>query len=343
MNRSPLLRITSAGLYCEVGGFHVDPWHPVARAITTHAHADHFVAGCKQYVTAASGRKILQHRLGPRADIFPLEFGTVLDCFGVKVSLHPAGHILGSAQVRVEYRGEVWVISGDYKVAADTTCTPFEPIRCDTFVTESTFGHPYFTWDDQQTIFDRIHQWWADNQRAGQASVVYAYSLGKAQRLLAGLDPQQGPLHVHPQIDVLNGFYRGEGIALPATQVLTEDSTTQAWDQSLIVLPPRERWHMNFPWASRYQTAFVSGWMVLPDGPHQRRVQTGFALSDHADHQELLDTVAATGAENVFVTHGYLDLLTERLRSLGLNAQPLKTPRCQTPPKIPAAQRELGF
>lgn len=340
---SPLLRPTSAGLYCEAGGFHVDPWHPVAKAIITHAHADHYVAGCRQYVTARPGKRILQHRLGPQADIRPLEYGETLDCFGVKVSLHPAGHILGSAQVRIEHRGEVWVVSGDYKVAADTTCAPFEPLRCDTFITEATFGHPHFAWDDQRTIFDAIGSWWADNQSLGQASVIYAYSLGKAQRLLAGLDPAQGPLFVHPQIAALNEYYIAEGAPLPPTHVLSETSTSDDWGRALIVLPPQDRWRTDVPWPRDYRTAFASGWMALSDGPQQRRVQTGFALSDHADHGELLQTVEATGAEAVYVTHGYLDELTDCLCAAGFNAQPLVTPRCQTPPRIPAQQRKLEF
>lgn len=343
MNRSPLLRLTSAGLYCELGGFHIDPWHPVARAVITHGHADHFSAGCKNYLTAAAGKPILQHRLGPRAVIQPVRYGESLDFFGVRVSLHPAGHILGSSQVRVEHQGEVWVVSGDYKVAPDPTCTPFEPVRCDTFITESTFGHPIFAWDRQETVFQQIHDWWRENQEQGMASLLYAYSLGKAQRLLAGLNAEQGPLFVHSSIEEMNQHYRAAGAQLPDARNSCDDIAAEDWQRALVVLPPRERWSPQLASRGPYRSAFVSGWMSLPNGPQQRRVERGFALSDHADHREILDSVAATGAKNVLVTHGYIDVLVEILQSQGLNAKPHRTPRCQSPPAIPAAQRELEF
>ncbi len=343
MNRSPLLRLTSAGLYCELGGFHIDPWSPVAKGVITHAHADHFVAGCKHYLTAKPGVEILRKRLGPRAVIQPLSYGETVDCFGVKVSLHPAGHILGSAQVRVEHQGEVWCVSGDYKVAPDPTCAPFEPVRCQTLVTESTFGHPFFAWEDQTAVFRQIHAWWRDNQQRGEASLLYAYSLGKAQRLLAGLNADQGPILVDPAVEAINHFYRDEGGVFPPSSVLTQDLPADAWSQSIVILPPAERWKPEIAGRGSYRSAFVSGWMALPDGPRQRRVETGFALSDHADHKEILATIAATGAETVLVTHGYIDVLVDLLRSRGLDAKPHKTPRCQKPPTIPATQQELEY
>src|SRR5262249_3951652 len=159
--------------------------------------------------------------------------------------LHPAGHILGSAQVRVEHQGEVWVVSGDYKVHPDPTCTPFEPIRCHTFITESTFGHPFFAWDDQRTVFEQIHAWWRSNQDLGEASYLYAYSLGKAQRLLAGLDADQGPLFTHPAIADVNAIYREEGVTLSATRSAFEELSPVDWQRGLFVLPPQERWQQN--------------------------------------------------------------------------------------------------
>lgn len=343
MKPQPLLRRTSAGLYCELGGFHIDPWHPVARAVVTHAHADHFVPGCKSYLTARPGKRVLQQRLGPQSIVQPVEFGAVIDCFGVKVSLHPAGHILGSAQVRVEHQGEVWVVSGDYKVHPDRTCAPFEPIPCQTFVTESTFGHPYFAWTGQTELFQQIHDWWRNNQSQGHASWLYAYSLGKAQRLLAGLDPEVGPIYVHPQIAAINDLYREAGVELPVTRDAFELLTAPDWQRAVFILPPQERWQDNLTPLGPYRTAFVSGWMALPNGPRQRRVETGFALSDHADYGEIIATVRATGAERTLVTHGYIDVLCDKLAEQGLTAEPLRTPRCGTPPKVPAAQPELPF
>jgi putative mRNA 3-end processing factor len=343
MKRSPLLRVTSAGLYCELGGFHIDPWHPVSRAVVTHAHADHFVRGCRSYLTAAPGMAILRRRLGPQAIVQAVPYGEAVEMFGVNVSLHPAGHILGSAQVRVEHAGEVWVASGDYKVAPDPTCEPFEPIRCQTFITESTFAHPYFAWQPQAAVFDQIHAWWRQNQEEGLSSLLYAYSLGKAQRLLARLRLDQGPVFAHPAIEELNQHYRDAGIALQGIQSFSPGIPAADWQRAMVVLPPAERWHPAMAQLGSYRTAFASGWMLLPNGPRQRRVQTGFALSDHADHQEILATVRATGAERVLATHGYSEVLVETLRSQGLEAEVLRTPRCHPPPAIPAVQRELEF
>ncbi len=343
MSRIPLLRLTNSGLYCEQGGFYVDPWSPAACAVITHAHGDHAVKGSRRYLTAEPGRLILQHRMGPRAAIEGLAFGQTLDLNGVTVSLHPAGHILGSSQVRVEHRDEVWVVSGDYKVAPDATCAAFEPVRCHTFITESTFAHPYYHWDPQAETFAQIHEWWRENQSRGKACFLYAYSLGKAQRLVAGLDPSAGPVFAHPWIEEMNSLYREAGVALPATRPLKE-ITAADWSGAMILLPPSARWEPAVPVHGHYSTAFASGWMVLPDGPAERHVEHGFALSDHADHDELLQAVAATGAERILVTHGYIDEFVAALKSHGYDAAPHRTPRCQRPPRVPdATQLNLAF
>ena len=343
MSRVPLLRLTNSGLYCEQGGFYVDPWSPSACAVITHAHADHAVKGSRRYLTAEPGRLILQHRMGPRAAIEGLAFGQSLDLNGVKVSLHPAGHILGSSQVRVEHRDEVWVVSGDYKVAPDATCAAFEPVKCHTFITESTFAHPYYHWEPQAETFAQIHEWWRENQSRGKACFLYAYSLGKAQRLVAGLDPSAGPVFAHPWIEEMNSLYRASGVALPDTRPLNE-ITAADWPRAMILLPPSARWEVSFPVHGHYSTAFASGWMVLPNGPAERRVEHGFALSDHADHDELLQAVAATGAERILVTHGYIDEFVTALKSRGYDATPHRTPRCQRPPRVPeATQLNLAF
>lgn len=334
MSRHPLLRLTNAGLYCDRGGFHIDPWNPVLRAVITHAHGDHAVKGSHRYLAAESGRRVLQHRMGPRAVIDGLPFGEPLDLNGVRVSLHPAGHILGSAQVRVEYRDEVWVVSGDYKVAPDPTCDPFEPVRCHTFLTESTFAHPHYRWEPQSVTFVAIHEWWRGNQALGHASFLYAYSLGKAQRLVAGLDQSTGPVYAHPWIEDMNALYRDSGVALPPTRRLN-DLTAEDWPRALILLPPSARWDLGFTPLGHYGTAFASGWMVLPDETAKRGVDRGFALSDHADHAELLQAVTATGAERILVTHGYIAEFVTTLKSHGFDAVPHRTPRCQKPPQVP--------
>jgi len=337
MSREPLFKISEAGLYCPRGAFYIDPWAPVATAVITHAHGDHAVKGSKRYFTAEPGRWVLWSRMGQHARIESLRYGESVDLNGVKVSLHPAGHILGSAQVRAEYKGEVWVISGDYKVAPDTTCATFEPIRCHTFVTESTFAQSIFHWEPQSTTIAQIHEWWQANQAQNRASFLFAYALGKAQRLLAGLDPSLGPIFSHRDIEAVNVLYRKSGIALPESRVPNEGMTPDEWQQSLILQPPSARWNQGFAHLGPFSTAFASGWMLLPNANHERRVHNGFALSDHADHRELLNSVAATGAERVLVTHGYIDEFVSELKSLGYDAAPLRTPRCRRPPKVPVS------
>lgn len=330
----PLIRMTSAGLYCEAGGFHIDPCAPVARAIITHGHADHLSPGCRQYLTSTSGREIVASRLKPQAVIDDIAYGESLTLNGVRVSLHPAGHVLGSAQVRVEHAGEVWVVTGDYRIAVDATCTAFEPIRCHTLVTESTFGHPYFAWPDPADVQRQIHDWWRSNQAAGKASFLYAYALGKAQRVLAGLDASIGPIAVHPQIRDLNVFYRSAGIEFPEHAEFDRANLAANWSRALLLMPPSARWQQPCPFHGHYSTAFVSGWMLLPDGPKQRHVSAGFALSDHADHAEIWSTILATGCERVGVMHGYVDVLIAELQERGYDAFPLKTARCKNPPVI---------
>jgi len=337
MSREPLLRLTSAGLYCSRGGFHIDPWSPVACAVITHAHGDHAVRSSRKYLTASTGKLILQHRMGPRAQIQSLAFGEKLNLDGVEVSLHPAGHILGSAQVRVEHKGEVWVVSGDYKVAPDPTCDAFEPVRCHTFITESTFGHTHYHWAPQSVTYATIHDWWRGNQSTGRASLLYAYSLGKAQRILAGLDSSLGPVYAHPNIEEMNHLYRQSGIALPATRGWNDASLATDWTRSLILMPPASRWEKGLAFHGHYATAFASGWMVLPDEPGKRGVEQGFALSDHADYDELLGAVAATTAQRILVTHGYIDEFVATLKSRGYDASPHKTPRCKKPPVVAQA------
>lgn len=336
MSREPLFKISEAGLFCPRGAFYVDPWAPVATAVVTHAHADHAVKGSRQYITAGPGQWVLWSRMGQHSKIVPVPFGETVDLNGVKVSLHPAGHILGSAQVRAEYKGEIWVISGDYKVAPDATCTPFEPVPCHTFVTESTFGHPHFHWEPQSETFSQIHDWWRTNQAANQASFLFAYALGKAQRLLAGLDPAIGPVFVHRDIEFNNELYRKSGVNLPAARVPNHGMTVEEWGRSLILQTPSARWSQAFPHLGHFSTAFASGWMTLPDSVRERRVHNGFALSDHADHGELLGAIVATGAERVLVTHGYIDEFVAELKSLGYDATPMRTPRCRRPPKVTA-------
>jgi putative mRNA 3-end processing factor len=318
MNNTNLLQLTEAGLYCAAGDFFIDPWQPVPHAVVTHAHADHYVRGCGAYLVAAAGRDIFRARLGSDAPIDTVPYGQTVVHNGVSVSLHPAGHIL------VEHRGEVWVVSGDYKRAPDSTCTPFEVVRCHTFITEATFGLPIYRWQPQADIFAQINRWWRDNQAQGRTSVIYGYALGKAQRILAGVDASLGPIYTHGAVESLTRAYREAGIALPDTTYVMM-VTKPEWSRALIVAPPSAR---GTTWLRRFgnlSSAFVSGWMQIRGTRRRRAVDRGFALSDHADWTDLVETIRETGAERIGVTHGYTAPLVRWLVEAGYDAFTIDT------------------
>ncbi|MBA2708363.1 MAG: ligase-associated DNA damage response exonuclease [Gemmatimonadaceae bacterium] len=319
-----LLRVTDRGLYCDAGDFYIDPWLPVDRALITHAHGDHARWGSKSYAGARDGRHVLQTRLGESARIETFEYGEQFSMNGVRLSFHPAGHIIGSAQIRVEHRGEVWAVSGDYKTEPDPTCRPFEPVACNTFVTESTFGLPIYRWDPQAETFADIASWWRANAEAGRASIIFAYALGKAQRVLAGLskDPQ-GSFYTHGAVERLNRDYRESGIDLPATTYVASVPRGHDWGGALVIAPPSasgSTWMRRFGAAS---TAFASGWMRVRGARRRRSVDRGFVVSDHVDWPALIAAIDATGAERVLVTHGYRDPVVRFLRERGLEADSL--------------------
>lgn len=316
----PLIQLTELGFYCPAGDFYVDPWGPVARAVITHAHSDHARWGSRAYLGSAEGAGALRLRLGPDATIQSLPYGEVLRVGEVELSLHPAGHILGSAQVRVARAGEVWALSGDYKTEPDPTCAPFEPVRCHTFVTEATFALPIYRWEPQAAVFAGVNAWWRANQAAGRASLLLGYALGKAQRLLAGLDPALGPILCHGAVQRLNQAYADAGVALPPTVYAGGQPRRFDWSQALIVAPPSAH---GTPWARRFgevSAAFASGWMRIRGARRRRAVDRGFVLSDHADWPGLLGAIAATGAERVWATHGYTAVLARWLEGQGLEA-----------------------
>ncbi len=315
------------GLYCPPGDFYIDPWRPVDRAVITHAHADHSRRGHAHYLAAAPAEGVLRARLG-EIDLQTLAYGEQIDHFGVRVSLHPAGHVLGSAQVRLEHQGRVWVASGDYYVAGSSadaaednaTCAPFEPVRCHCFITESTFGLPIYRWQPQAELFASIDAWWRANAEAGRASLLMGYSFGKAQRILKGVDPSIGPIIVHGAVEPLNRAYREAGVALPPTQLVTELADKSMIRRALVVAPPSVQgaiWTRRF---GDYSDAFASGWMQLRGARRRRSVDRGFVLSDHADWPGLQRAIGATGAERVIVTHGYEAVMVRWLTDQGLEA-----------------------
>ncbi len=313
-----ILEVRAAGLYCPAGDFYIDPWQPVERAVITHAHGDHACPGSRYYLATADTAALLRVRLGTEITVQETAYGETLTLGEARVSLHPAGHILGSAQVRLEHRGEVWVAAGDFKLAADPTCLPFEPQRCHTFITESTFGLPIFRWPNTADVMSAIHAWWRGNQEAGKASLLFAYSLGKAQRILAALDTSIGPVHAHEWVASMNQVYRGRGIPLPETGEASRPG-------ALILAPPLL---MGSPWAKKLgssSTALASGWMRIRGTRRRRSLDRGFVLSDHGDWDELLRAIDATGAENLWVTHGFQAPLARWLAEHGRQAVAVET------------------
>lgn len=320
-----LLEVRPEGIYCSQGGFFVDPWRPVAKAVITHAHSDHARPGMQHYLAHHHTVPILRLRLGEHISATGVGYGEVTEINGVKISLHPAGHIIGSAQVKIEYRGEIWVVSGDYKTTNDGYCEPFESVACHTFITESTFGLPIFSWKPQTELFDSLNAWWKQNQSEGKTSMVLCYSLGKAQRVLHGLDTGIGKIYTHGSIENTNQCLRNNGHFINET--IKVDYYTQKKDMegALVLAPPGA---VNTPWMKRFSnvtTASVSGWMAMRGTRRRQNTDFGIPLSDHADWSGLLDAVKSTGAQRVLVTHGYASSFAQYLRELGLNAQPLST------------------
>jgi putative mRNA 3-end processing factor len=321
-----LVEPTPRGLYCAAGGFYIDPWEPVERAVITHAHGDHLRAGSRAYLCSDGTAPLLKIRLGGDAPVQPAEYGETVDINGVRVSLHPAGHILGSAQVRLEMRGEVWVVSGDYKRAPDPTCAPFEPQRCHAFITEATFALPVFRWDPPARTIAEIVQWWHETREAGRPAVLFGYAMGKAQRLLAELaEVTDRPVYVHGTLDDLLAAYRAAGVKMAATMRATEEKRGRSFAGELIVAPLLARGSLWMRRFGDHSSAFASGWMRIRGARRRRAYDRGFALSDHADWDDLLATVEETGAERVYVTHGYTEQLARYLTERGVAAERWQT------------------
>lgn len=319
-----MIELTSNGLYCINGDFYLDPWRPVERALVTHAHSDHAHYGSKRYLTHPASADIMRQRLNA-PNIETAAYGESITINGVHVSFHPAGHILGSAQIRLEHAGEIWVFAGDYKTQPDPTCAAFESVPCHTFISESTFALPVYRWPEQAEVFSAIHQWWRNNQIEGRASLLMAYSLGKAQRILAGLDLSIGPVFVHGAIEKMNAIYRAHGVALPIFQTPSEAGRQQNFKDALILAPPGSAMTL---WARRFapfSDAFASGWMRLRGARKRLGVDRGFILSDHADWPGLLSAIAASGAEKILLTHGYAHTLARWLSESGVAAEALDT------------------
>lgn len=320
-----LVTVLQEGLYCEAGGFFIDPWRPVDVALITHAHADHARSGSQRYLATRVSEGILRKRLGDPIQLQEMSYGERLKLGETWVSFHPAGHVLGSAQIRIEHRDEVWVISGDYKRCADPSCTPFEVVPCDVFITEATFGLPIYTWESGAETCRRIYDWWQSDR--DRPSLLFCYAFGKAQRILSELCQfTDQPVYVHGAIHSLNESYREQGIEMVEAICTSEMPRSYKFKGDLVLAPPsghRSSWMKRFP---QPQTAFASGWMAVRGARRRRGYERGFVLSDHADWSGLVNTVLQTGAKTVYVTHGQSETLSRYLvETYGINAMPLKT------------------
>ena len=319
-----VLTFTDEGIYCPAGDFYIDPWRPVDRALITHGHSDHARPGMGRYLATTGTAPVMRHRLGD-ITLETIEYGEARRIGGATVSFHPAGHVPGSAQIRVEVAGEVWVVSGDYKTVADGLSEPFEPVSCHAFITECTFGLPVFKWTPQDELTRQINDWWAANAAAGRASILGAYALGKAQRLLATVDPSIGPILTHGAIENTNRVLRDQGIKLPDTIYADSDVSGKTHPGALVLATPSA---LGTPWARRFgpaSTAFASGWMALRGVRRRRAADRGFIVSDHADWDGLNAALKATGAEKVFATHGYTSSFQRWLADQGYDAHVVST------------------
>ncbi len=324
MSKKPLLEFTDKGIYCAKGAFYIDPWKPVDDAVITHAHADHAYVGNKHYLAHHLSREVLLYRLGD-IQLQTVGYGEKVMKNGVEISLHPAGHVIGSAQIRVEYQGEIWVVSGDYKVEDDGVSTPFEPVRCHHFISECTFGMPVYKWKLQVQIFDDVNNWWRNNLDNGVATVLVGYSLGKAQRILQNLDLSNGKVFTHGVIENTNEALRRNGIQLNPTERITFDTPKEEIRKGIVIAPPSS---VGTPWMRKFQPysfGYCSGWMALRGAKRRRAADRGFVLSDHADWDGLIAAIDATGCESVYLTHGYTATFTRYLNEIGFDAHEVHT------------------
>jgi putative mRNA 3-end processing factor len=328
-----LLELRPEGLYCPAAQAWIDPWRPVPRALITHGHADHARPGCGEYWATSQSEGILRQRLGATIRLIPVDYNQAHRLGGARVSFHSAGHVLGSAQIRLEAGGESWLVSGDYKRCADPSCTPFEPVQADVFISEATFGLPIYRWRPGSEVARAILSWW--QAAPERPSLLFAYAFGKAQRLLAelaaigvgqpgqpGAEGQQ--ILLHGAVDALMAPYREAGVELPPTLPLSALSRGDSLAGRLVIAPPsahRSPWMKRLKWP---QTAFVSGWMAVRGARRRRGYERGFVMSDHADWPGLLRSVRESGAQQVYVTHGNSDGLARYLREVeGIAAEPL--------------------
>jgi putative mRNA 3-end processing factor len=320
----PLIEFTDKGLYCRAGDFYIDPWRPVEKAVITHAHSDHARWGNKYYLCHVDTRPILQQRLGPNT-YQDIPWNEPVYMNGVRITLFPAGHIIGSSQVRIENNGEIWVVSGDYKLENDGISGQFEPVKCHSFITESTFGLPIYNWKPQTEIYTDIQNWIKKNQEASKTSVLIAYSLGKAQRLLPPIAEITNKIFVHGAVYNIHMALVNAGWKLPDVQRVTPETSKEELKGAVVIAPSSAE---GSPWLRRfapYEIGICSGWMQVRGNARRKNADAGFALSDHADWNGLLQACKETEAECIYATHGFQSVFTRFLNEQGINAKEVKT------------------
>ena len=317
--QEPLLAFNQNGIHCAKADVYLDPWRKVDKAIISHGHADHSRWGNKKYITHHDNIPIMKHRLG-EIDVMGKAYGESFTINNVKFSLHPAGHVIGSSQIRVEHQGEVWVFTGDYKDEADGVCTPYEPVKCHTFITECTFGLPAFKWKPQAEVMTDINEWWQNNKADGRTSVLFGYSLGKAQRLLKHLDTNIGDIYTHGAIENMTNVLRTL-VDFPETKLITRETTKKELSGNLVLAPPSAHGGTWIRKMVPYVTASASGWMTFRGARRRRAIDKGFVMSDHCDWDGLLNSIKATECEKVICTHGYTDIFSRYLREIGYDAR----------------------
>jgi len=319
-----MLKFTDRGIYCPKADVYIDPWKPVDRALITHGHADHSRWGHKKYLSTSAAAPVIKQRLGD-ISIETIDFGERKLINGVSFSFHPAGHIIGSAQIRVSYKGETWVVSGDYKPEPDGISEDFEVVKCDHFITESTFGLPIYKWKPQEEVFREINNWWRTNKEEGKVTILTAYALGKAQRVIQNLDESLGTIYTHGAVENVNETIREQGIKLKPTKRVTSEQNPKEYKGNIVVATPSA---IGSPWVKKFRpfsVGIASGWMALRGARRRRAVDRGFVLSDHADWIGLNKAIKETQAENVYVTHGYTHIFSKWLNENGLNAKIVET------------------
>ncbi|NBS12329.1 MAG: ligase-associated DNA damage response exonuclease [Gammaproteobacteria bacterium] len=322
-DRDPLVVVTREGLYCPKADAYIDPWRPVETALITHAHADHARPGSRQYHCLASGAGLLTERVRPDS-LSTHDAHEPITMGALTVSWVPAGHVLGSAQIRLSDGEQVWVVTGDYKRTADPSCDPFEPIQCDVLITEATFALPIYRWPSMDQVMDDLCQWWDHALLKNRQPVLYCYALGKAQRIMAELALRTTrEVCIHPTIAQLLPAYLDQGIPLCPWHVLT--SGQKAPPGTLILAPPGAQGGRLITQFRALDEAMASGWMQIRGVRRRRALTQGFVLSDHADWDGLLQTIKDSGASRVLATHGETRVLTDYLNRMGVEAARLST------------------